>query len=135
MEGCAFCAIVAGEGDAHRLYTDEETTAFFDSDPATPGHSLVIPNTHHEHLFTEDPAIAESVFRTVRTVSRGLNDLFDPDGMSLFYTSADLVGTVTHAHVHLVPRYADDDIHLSLPRNHLPEDDIAELAAHLRETL
>jgi len=135
MASCPFCAIVAGEGEAHRLYEGEATTAFFDADPATPGHALVVPNRHTAHLFTEDPTLATAVFETVRDVSRALDEIFDPDGVSLFYTSADLVGNVTHAHVHLVPRYDDDDIHLALPRNHVPEEDAARLAAAIQDRL
>lgn len=48
-----------------------------------------------------------------------LNEAFDLDGVSLFYTTPGLVGEVTHAHVHLLPRYADDQIHLALTRKPL----------------
>lgn len=135
MSSCPFCAIAADEDDAYRLYEDADTVAFFDTDPATPGHTLIIPKPHHEHLFTDDPSIAAAVFDTVRTVSNGISELFDPDGISLFYTSADLIGNVEHAHVHLVPRYEDDDIHLALPRNDISESDMQRLAAHLRDIL
>lgn len=135
MADCAFCRIAAGESDAHLLHADERTVAFLDAHPAVRGHALVAPTGHHEHLLTADASLAADVFRTVRAVARGLNEVLDPDGVSLFYTTATLVGTVTHAHVHLLPRYADDDVRLSLAREPLDEDAAARLTAAVREVV
>lgn len=132
MEGCEFCQIVDGERNAHFLYENERTAAFLDRNPAIQGHSLVVPKTHHEFLFTEDEARVSAVFETVRTVARAMNQTLDPDGVSLFYTSAELVGRVTHAHVHVLPRYVDDDIHLALSRDSLDTTDAASLAQWIR---
>jgi histidine triad (HIT) family protein len=43
MEGCAFCAIVAGRAPAHRLLEDEPTVSLLSIEPATVGHALVVP--------------------------------------------------------------------------------------------
>lgn len=135
MTTCAFCAILAGDREAHVLYEDEKTAAFLDRNPATEGHTLIVPRQHQTFLFTEEAAIATAIFRTLRRVAMAINQTLEPDGVSLFYTSAELVGEVTHAHVHLVPRYVDDDIHLSLSRHALDEQSAGRLAAEIREKL
>ena len=132
MADCPFCEIVAGTRDAHRVHEGEHTVAFLDDDPAARGHLLVVPRDHREHLFDGDDALVAAVFRTVHRVSLALDRALDPDGVSVFYTTSDLVGSVTHAHVHVVPRYADDDIRLALARQELDEADARELAARLR---
>lgn len=132
MDRCDFCRIVDGEADAHRVYEGEGTLAFLDTEPATTGHTLVVPRTHHESLFAADEATTTAVFRTARTVARAMERTLSPDGFSLFHTSRDIVGNVTHAHVHLVPRRADDHIHLSLARDPLGEDEGARLADRIR---
>lgn len=134
MAECQFCRIVAGELDAHRLYEDELTVAFLDENPAARGHLLVIPRAHVEHLFTDDASVPVAVFRTVHRLATALDRALEPDGVSLFYTSAELVGSVTHAHVHLVPRNRDDAIHLALERESLAEE-ADELAARIRANL
>lgn len=135
MEDCSFCQIAAGELDAHRLYEDDRTVGFLDENPAVRGHTLVAPKAHHEFLFDDDVSVPTAVFRAVHRLSLALNRSLEPDGVSLFYTSARLVGSVTHAHVHLVPRYAGDDIHLALARHDLDDAAASQLAVRIRSHL
>lgn len=130
MRDCEFCAIVAGERDAHTLYEDERTLAFLDENPAVGGHALVVPKEHHAALLESDDAAA--VFRTVQTVSDRLDAVLDPGGFSVFYTTETLVGNVDHGHVHLLPRGEDDGVSLALDRQPLDEVRAAELASAVR---
>jgi len=132
MDDCAFCRIVSGEDDAHVLYEDERTLAFLDENPAVEGHALVIPKAHREDVLAGDGSAVTAVFDTVRTVSRALDAALDPDGFSVFHSSGPLVGNVEHAHVHLVPRETDDEVHVSLPRRELPEREGERVAAAIR---
>lgn len=135
MDDCEFCRIAAGEADAHRLYEDDRTVAFLDGDPAIEGHALVVPRAHHEDLLTASESVSTAVFRTVRTVGGAMEQALDPDGFSVFHTSGVLVGHITHGHVHLLPRYADDDISLALSRQPLGDEEADRVAARLREAL
>jgi histidine triad (HIT) family protein len=49
-DDCIFCAIASGDGPAEIIDSDEHTVAFMDINPATRGHSLVIPRTHSTNL-------------------------------------------------------------------------------------
>lgn len=135
MDECPFCRIIAGESDAYVLYETERTIAFLDRNPATRGHTLVVPREHREYLFSTEASLAEPVFRTVDDVSMAIEKALDPDGVSLFYTTSTLVGEITHAHVHLLPRYTDDDIQLSLPRELIPEDVAEHVTERIRSVL
>lgn len=132
MDDCTFCRIVNGDETAYTLYEDDQTTAFLDNDPAIRGHSIVIPNSHQNFLFTDEGSVPDSVFQTVRTLARAMEDAFEIDGVSIFYTTPDLIGEVTHAHVHLLPRYAGDRIRLGLHREPLG-DDADEIAQEIRD--
>jgi len=52
LGACVFCRIVAGQGPARLLLSDDHTLAFLSIAPATPGHTLVVPRRHvvHFHL-------------------------------------------------------------------------------------
>lgn len=132
MGECEFCEIIEGEQDAHVIYEDEPTIAFLDAEPAIRGHTLVAPTTHHESIFRADSALSGPIFDTVEAVALAIGEVLDPDGFSLFHTTGTLVGHITHAHVHLLPRYETDSIHLSLPREALTEPEATQLAEQLR---
>ena len=130
-EDCPFCAIVAGDRSAHVLYEDDRTLAFLDENPATRGHALVVPKAHCEEIVTGADENTAAVFETVSTVADALEATVEPDGFSVFHTSGPLVGSISHTHVHVVPRYPDDGIGLSLVRDELDDDRGAKLATQV----
>ena len=52
---CVFCAIVAGEAPAIRIYEDDDYLAILDIRPFTRGHTLVIPKRHTVDLTDTPP--------------------------------------------------------------------------------
>lgn len=51
---CVFCAIIAGEAPAIRIYEDGGYLAILDIRPFTRGHTLVLPKRHTVDL-TDTP--------------------------------------------------------------------------------
>ena len=49
-EACRFCEIVRAETPAHVVIGDGPVRAFLDHRPIFPGHTLVVPELHVEHL-------------------------------------------------------------------------------------
>jgi histidine triad (HIT) family protein len=94
-----FSKIVSGEIPAIKVYEDATTLAFMDINPATRGHTLVIPKDEHADLF----AI------TVQRVALALRAVLQPDGINIIQNNGAAAGqTVDHMHVHLIPRWAGD---------------------------
>lgn len=50
MASCTFCAIATGELPSSLVWRDELVLAFLDIQPRNPGHTLVVPRTHHPSL-------------------------------------------------------------------------------------
>ncbi|WP_265108720.1 HIT family protein [Halosolutus halophilus] len=132
-DDCDFCRIVAGDAAAARVHDGDRVIAFLDRRPATTGHTLVVPKQHGSELFEMDDRTTADVFRAVGTVKTAVDHVLDPIGVSVFYTTGSLVGTVEHAHVHLVPRFEDDDVTLSLLRDRLEDEDGERLGSRLRD--
>jgi len=135
MDDCRFCAIVDGERDAHVLYDGEDALAFLDANPATDGHTLVVPKVHVQDLLLADGATAAAVAETAQAVAVAMDRTLDSNGFSVFHTTGGLVGHVEHAHLHLLPRSADDDVHLALDRETLTEDDARRIRDRVRDGL
>jgi histidine triad (HIT) family protein len=104
---CIFCRIVAGELPSRQVYADEQAVAFLDINAWHRGHTLVIPRRHVVDLVAGEPTLPE-IAPAVDAVARMLKDRLAPDGINILSSAGVAAGqTVFHAHVHVIPRYAD----------------------------
>jgi histidine triad (HIT) family protein len=109
--GCAFCAIASGGAPAFVVHEDAETMAFLDINPASEGHTLVIPRRHSDDILSIDEGDYLAVARTTRVVARLIDQRLRPAGFSLFQANrAAGWQDVFHLHVHVVPRYGGDTL-------------------------
>ena len=130
-----FAKILRGEIPAHTVYEDEDTLAFLDVMPQSPGHTLVIPKRPAENLFDLDPDAGAAVLRTVQTVARAVQNAFRADGIMLSQLNGPAAGqTVFHFHMHIVPRY--DGVPLRRHTGDMENPDVlAEHAARILAAL
>lgn len=111
MSDCVFCMIRDGDIPARKVYEDENVFAILDISQVTPGHTLLIPKKHVRNIFDYDEELAQNVFGAVPKVARALRD-FHPDveGLNVLVNNEEVAfQTVFHSHVHLLPRYSNDD--------------------------
>jgi histidine triad (HIT) family protein len=106
MADCPFCAIAAGELAAEVVYRDESVVAFMDKNPINPGHVLVIPRAHVEHIqeLPEDAYL--SVMAVARRIAQAANLVYGPPKMGFAVAGFD----VPHAHLHVVPLHDYHDL-------------------------
>ncbi|MGV9802803.1 HIT family protein [Mycobacterium sp. NPDC003449] len=109
---CVFCAIVAGEAPAIRIYEDQDFLAFLDIRPFTRGHTLVIPKKHSVDLTDTPPATVAELATIGQRIARaaresGLhadgNNIAINDGKAAFQS-------VFHIHLHVLPRRSGDKL-------------------------
>ena len=112
---CIFCAIVAGDAPAHRVYEDDDVLAFMDIRPMSPGHTLVIPKHHASGLEDLDPALGGHVFQVAQRIARGLRrSTLDVDGVNLVLSDGKAaMQTVFHVHIHALPRRKGDKLSIA----------------------
>jgi len=111
---CVFCAIVAGEGSAIRIYEDEDYLAILDIRPFTRGHTLVIPKRHTIDLTDTPPETLAEMMTIGQRIARAARatELADAtniginDGRAAFQT-------VSHIHLHVLPRRDGDKLSLA----------------------
>lgn len=135
-EGCLFCAIVAGEVPADLVIPTGPVRAFLDHRPIFPGHVLVVPETHVEHLNVAPDDVMEVLWPAVRAVSRVLMDELGAEG-TFTATNTVISQSVPHLHVHVVPRRRKDGLRgFFWPRTRYGSDaEAAEIAARLGAAL
>lgn len=111
MADCIFCMIRDGQIPSRKVYEDEHVFAILDNSQVTPGHTLLIPKKHVRNIFDYDEELAREVFAAVPKVARALRD-FDPEvrGLNILLNNEEVASqTVFHSHIHLLPRYTEND--------------------------
>lgn len=111
MTDCIFCKIVAGEIPSYTVYEDDVVKAFLDISQGTPGHTLVIPKKHVSDLFAYDEDLAAAVFSRIPKIARAVKNSNPAiKGMNVINNNGKVAyQSVFHSHIHLIPRYSDDD--------------------------
>ena len=109
QQDCIFCKIIAGNIPATTVYEDEHTLAFLDIAPVNPGHTLVIPKSHHVNIFETPEETLCNMMRTVKKVATAIKDGLQIENINLGMNNGKTAGQVVlHAHIHIMPRTADD---------------------------
>lgn len=109
---CPFCEIVQREDpDAREVYRDDHVVAFFPPEPATLGHTLVVPRTHVSDIWSLDDPTAERLAVATTRIAQVVKHAHDPEGLNIIQSNGKVATqTVFHLHVHIVPRWEHDEV-------------------------
>ena len=108
---CVFCAIVAGQAPAIRIYEDDSYLAILDIRPFTRGHTLVVPKRHTVDVTDTPPetladlvTIGQRIAKAARaTELADATNIVINDGRAAFQS-------VFHIHLHVLPRRNGDKL-------------------------
>ena len=85
--------------------------AFFPMEPATLGHTLVVPRKHISDVWDLDENTATHLARAVVRISHAMRTAVEPEGLNIIQSNGEVATqTVFHLHVHIVPRWNGDAI-------------------------
>lgn len=110
-DNCVFCKIIKKEIPSYTIYEDDFTFAFLDLSQTTKGHALIVPKDHVSDVFSLDETLASQLFARVPKIARAL-EMAMPDmkGLNIVNNNRELAyQSVFHSHIHLIPRYSDND--------------------------
>ena len=132
MSECIFCKIINGEIPSRKIYEDELIYAFLDISPINYGHTLVIPKEHHQSAATIPENVAGRMFAVASRIGILLKRRDEYDGYNLHLADGTVAGQVVmHAHLHVVPRGAEDGFRWNWRQLKYPENRMAEIAEEL----
>ena len=110
-ESCNFCKIVSRENPASMVYEDGNVLAFMDLYPANVGHTLVVPREHWETIYDIPEKVLSDLFAVVKRISVAVKKAVGAEGISILQFNEGAAGqSVTHFHVHVIPRFRGDAI-------------------------
>ncbi len=107
---CVFCKIVNGEIPSYKIYETDNVMAFLDISQNTKGHTLVIPKKHIESIFDLDEQTGRDLFEAVIKTTNILKNKLGFKDVNLLNNNGSLAGqVVNHYHIHIIPRYGNDE--------------------------
>lgn len=106
-----FGRILRGEIPSETLYEDDAAIAIMDVMPQSKGHCLVIPKAPSRNLLDASDDTLRQLLPVVAKLARAVQKAFAADGVLVSqFNEAPAGQTVFHLHVHVIPRYAGEDV-------------------------
>jgi diadenosine tetraphosphate (Ap4A) HIT family hydrolase len=94
---------------SEHIVANDLAFAIRDGFPVSPGHTLVVTRRRVATWFDATPEEQAAVMALINEVKRLLDDSHHPDGYNVGFNAGDAAGqTVSHLHVHVIPRYRGD---------------------------
>ena len=125
---CIFCKIANGEIPSTTLYEDEDFRVILDLGPATRGHALLLPKNHFANLFELDDETAQKAILVAKKMAGKMKAALGADGFNLVQNNGEAAGqTVFHCHMHLIPRYENDNAGILWEPGETTPEDMAEV--------
>ena len=112
-ENCIFCKIASGEIPSNTIYEDDMFRVILDNGPATRGHALVLPKEHYADLYEISDDTVASAMIVAKKMALIMKKKLHCEGLNLIQNNGERAGqTVRHFHIHLIPRYENDEQHI-----------------------
>jgi diadenosine tetraphosphate (Ap4A) HIT family hydrolase len=107
MSGCLFCSDSIKENE---IILENKLCLFLQREELVLiGCGLIIPRAHRETAFDLTPAEWNATYELLHEVRKRIDLEFHPDGYNLGWNIGAIGGQeIFHAHLHVIPRYADE---------------------------
>lgn len=106
---CLFCKIISGDIPSNTIYEDEIVKVFLDINPISNGHCLIVSKKHYSNIEDIDLETLKHVNEVAKKIYKKLKEKLNCEGLTLVQNNG-LGQEVKHYHLHLVPRYTNDEI-------------------------
>lgn len=110
MDNCIFCKIAKHEIPGKIVYEDDLCLAFLDLSQTTDGHTLVIPKQHFDHFLDVDAKTLAHMIQVAQQVAKNIEEKLYAKGFNIITNMNEVAGqSVKHFHIHIIPRYDEND--------------------------
>lgn len=133
-DNCIFCKLANKDIPTNIIYEDDRFTVILDASPATKGHALILPKNHAANIYELPDEDASAVFVLAKKLATKMTEILHCDGFNIVQNNGEVAGqTVFHFHMHLIPRYKEDQVGLGWKMGELTDADREDILAKLKE--
>ena len=131
-DNCIFCKLANGDIPTRSLYEDDMFRVIMDAAPATKGHALILPKDHAANIYELPEETAGKAKILAKKMAKHMTEKLGCDGFNLLQNNGEVAGqTVFHFHLHLVPRYKEDEPILNWSHQSFTDEEMDELCKQL----
>lgn len=107
---CIFCDIIDHKIPSYTVYEDEFVLAILDISQVTYGHTIVMPKKHVQNMLEADQETLHHCMDAAQLVAKTIMERTNAKGVNLLCNTNEAAGqTVNHLHIHVIPRYDEND--------------------------
>lgn len=128
---CPICVAIEGRENEDTfirqndiVYKDDLVTAFVGSFfiGKNSGHPIVVPNKHFENIYDMPDEVGHRIFTVAKKLALAVRKTYSCEGTTLVQNNEPFGGQhAFHYHLHVFPRYADDNFHKNYLHKRLTE--------------
>ena len=135
-ENCIFCKLANGDIPTATVYEDEYLRAIMDAAPANKGHIIILPKSHAADIYELNDEYVSRAFVLAKKLAVALKKLTGCDGVNILQNNGGAAGqTVFHFHVHVIPRFKNDDCTIVWKPTSYEDGEASEVAKKIAELL
>lgn len=135
-ENCIFCKLANGDIPTATVYEDEYLSAIMDAAPANKGHIIILPKSHAANIYELEDEYVSRAFVLAKKLAVALKKLTGCDGVNILQNNGEAAGqTVFHFHVHVIPRFKNDDCTIVWKPTSYEDGEASEVAKKIAELL
>ena len=135
-ENCIFCKLANGDIPTATVYEDEYLRAIMDAAPANKGHIIILPKSHAANIYEIEDEYVSRAFVLAKKLAVALKKLTGCDGVNILQNNGEAAGqSVFHFHVHVIPRFKNDDCTIVWKPTSYEDGEASEVAKKIAELL
>ncbi|MDR2822120.1 MAG: HIT domain-containing protein [Acholeplasmatales bacterium] len=131
-----FEKIANKEISSYVIYETDNIISFLDISQISIGHTLVIPKKCYKDITELPEEVASELFMVATKIAKSIFLSLKPTGLNILNNNKLSAGqTVFHFHLHLIPRYENDNISFSFPTNKLSETEFIKIQKEIQKNI
>jgi len=115
-----FSKIIKGEIPSYKIAEDDHFYAFLDIFPLVQGHVLVVPKIEVDKVFDLTDEFLSAMMVFAKPIAKAIEKSFECNRCGVSVIGLE----VPHAHMHLVPINAADDLNFTRPKLQLTSEEL-----------
>jgi histidine triad (HIT) family protein len=114
------------------VYEDDNFTAIMDISPAAKGHVIVLSKEHAKNIFELPAELVGEGHKVAQKIAKAIKEVTGCDGVNILQNNEEAAGqTVFHYHIHVIPRFKEDNVNIKWPLGSPSDEELKDMAKKL----